>query len=61
MADNTEINIEGLAGLDFSAFDDLYARALTPEWQYQHRAMGFISPLADLYESLGFYDNEEES
>lgn len=32
--------------------DDLYARALDPEWQRAHRAMGFSSPIADLYDTL---------
>lgn len=39
--------------------DDLYSRMLDPEWQRQHKQMGFISPLADLYEALGFYDEED--
>lgn len=32
--------------------NDLYARALDPEWQRAHRAMGFSSPIADLYDTL---------
>lgn len=27
-----------------------------PAWQKAHREMGFISPLADIYEELGVYD-----
>ena len=34
------------------ALNDLYARALDPEWQRAHRAMGFYSPIADLYDTL---------
>ena len=34
------------------ALNDLYARALDPEWQRAHRAMGFSSPIADLYDTL---------
>lgn len=35
-----------------NALNDLYARALDPEWQRAHRAMGFSSPIADLYDTL---------
>jgi len=35
-----------------NALNDLYARALDPEWQRAHRAMGFASPIADLYDAL---------
>lgn len=41
--------------------DDLYRRALDPEWQRVHKQMGFSSPLADLYEALGFYDEEDQN
>lgn len=30
-----------------------------PEWQRMHKAMGFCSPLADVYEMLGVYDDPE--
>lgn len=40
--------------------DDLTQRILDPEWQRQHREMGFLSPIADLYESLGLYDEPED-
>ena len=34
--------------------------ALDPDWQKAHREMGFLSPLADVYEALGFYDETED-
>lgn len=33
---------------------------LDPEWQKAHKAMGFWSPLADLYEELGIISAEED-
>ena len=33
---------------------------LDPEWQKAHKAMGFWSPLADLYEELGIIETEED-
>lgn len=37
------------------------AHCITPEWQKAHRdIMGFSSPLADLYETLGFYNEQED-
>ena len=38
------------------ALEDLYRRALDPEWQKAHQQMGFISPLAEAYEALGAYE-----
>lgn len=37
---------------EMNALNDLYVRALDPEWQRAHRAMGFSSPIADLYDTL---------
>lgn len=37
---------------EMNALNDLYVRALDPEWQRAHRAMGFSSPIADLYDAL---------
>lgn len=31
---------------------ELMQKALDPEWQRAHRAMGFSSPIADLYDTL---------
>lgn len=31
---------------------ELMQKALDPEWQRAHRAMGFLSPIADLYDTL---------
>lgn len=39
-------------GEEMNALNDLYVRALDPEWQRAHRAMGFSSPIADLYDTL---------
>lgn len=47
--------------IEHQATGDLYLHALDPEWQRVHKQMGFISPLADLYEALGFYDEKEQS
>ena len=30
-----------------------------PAWQKAHKEMGFLSPLADIYEMMGVYDEEE--
>lgn len=42
-----EITVE-----ETKALNDLYVRALDPEWQRAHRAIGFSSPIADLYDTL---------
>ena len=34
------------------SMEDLCIRARDPEWQKVHKQMGFMSPLADIYEEL---------
>jgi len=40
--------------------NELYARALTPEWQKAHHEMGFASPIYDCMAELGLIDEEGE-
>ena len=39
---------------------NIFSPTLDSEWQKEHKAMGFWSPLADLYEELEIISTEEE-
>lgn len=39
--------------------DAFLRRCLDPEWQAEHRRLGFLSPIADVYEALGLIREEE--
>ena len=39
--------------------DAFLRRCLDPEWQAEHRRLGFLSPIADVYEALGLIPKEE--
>ena len=36
----------------FKGLNELFERVRDPEWQKVHKQMGFMSPLADIYEEL---------
>ena len=40
--------------------EEAYKRWATPEWQLEHKRLGFASPLADLYEMMGVYDEHTD-
>ena len=48
------------AALTIPDLSGLPVYPLDPDWHKAHREMGFLSPLADVYEALGFYDETED-
>lgn len=48
------------AAITLPDLSNIQVYPLDPDWQKAHREMGFLSPLADVYEALGFYDETEE-